>query len=69
MNINEIQEKILAGVDTTDVAVMYAQGFGRCLGMMDGMVQRMSPQDKVEFAQRLDEFAQYWTKKVEESAT
>ena len=69
MNINEIQEKILAGVDTTDVPMMYAQGYGRSIGIILGMVERMSQQDKDEFAQRLDEFAEFWAKKVEETTT
>ena len=69
MNMNEIEEKILAGINKSDVPMMYAQGYGRAIGLMLGMVQRMNEQDKVEFAQRLDEFAQFWEKKVEESTT
>ena len=69
MNISEIEDKILSGINKKDVPMMYAQGFGRLLGFMWGTVERMSQQDKDEFAQRLDEFAEFWGKKVEESTT
>lgn len=69
MDMSKIEEMILSGIDRKDVPMMYAQGFGRSVAIIEGIVRRMSPQDRDEFAQRLDEFAQYWTKKVEESAT
>ena len=69
MNMNEIEEKILSGINKSDVPMMYAQGYGRSIGIILGMVERMSQQDRDEFAQRLDEFAQFWGKKVEESIT
>ena len=69
MNMNEIEEKILAGINKSDVPMMYAQGYGRSIGLILGMVERMSQQDRDEFAQRLDEFAQFWGKKVEETNT
>ena len=69
MNMNEIEEKILAGINKSDVPMMYAQGYGRSIGIILGMVERMSQQDRDEFAQRLDEFALFWEKKVEETTT
>ena len=69
MNMSQIEEKILAGINKGDVPMMYAQGFGRLLGFVWGTVERMSQQDKDEFARRLDEFAEFWTKKVEETTT
>ena len=72
MNMNEIETLILAGVDDRTIGMKYAQGYGRLLGFFWGVMERMSPEDQAETRKRLEEFAEYWSKKaekVEESTT
>lgn len=72
MDMTEIENLILTGVDDRTVGMKYAQGYGRLVAFLWGTIERMSPEDKVETRKRLEEFAQYWSsraEKVEESTT
>lgn len=72
MNMYDLEKILLLGVDEKTVGMKYAQGFGRCLGIMWGMVERMSPKERDEFIAMLGRRAEWWSegaKKVEESTT
>ena len=72
MNIEMIEKMILTGTDSKDIPMQFAQGFGRCLAIIWGTVQRMSPQERDEFLARLINHTEDWekqAKKVEESTT
>ena len=72
MNMNEIENLILTGVDDRTVGMKYAQGFGRLQAFLWGTIQRMSPEDQAETRKRLEGFAKNWAakaEKVEESTT
>ena len=72
MNMSEIEELIMTGVDHKAVGMRYAQGYGRLLGFLWGTIDRMSPEDKAEIRERLEGYAKFWSesqKKVEESTT
>ena len=72
MDMTEIENLILTGVDDRTVGMKYAQGYGRLVAFLWGTIERMSPEDKAETQKRLEEFAEYWSakaEKVEESTT
>lgn len=72
MDMNEIENLILTGVDDSTIGMKYAQGYGRLVAFLWGTIERMSPEDQAQTRKRLEDFAAYWaeqSKKVEESIT
>ena len=73
MNINELESLILTGTDDETIGMKYAQGYGRLLGFFWGVMERMSPEERLEIRRRLEKSAEFWAasqpKKVEETIT
>ena len=65
MDMIQLEKMILAGTDDQKVGMKYAQGFGRSLAIIWGLVRQMKPEERDEFIAYLGRHSERWLKEAQ----